>query len=184
MNGLPPRYRATITDHRITLAPWTPCLARGGTPSYPQAVERGKAGVTLADLTRLDGSPGAPELLVSFVAPSRNESDAKQVLAAWARATGYIRIWFDDEVRNIDPADGLAFAFVECPTCRAEWMDGTADFWLGVYRHGCFPRTCPACGCLLPQWSVRRAPSHSNHRCLDPLSPEQLQTDAEGSELG
>ena len=48
----------------------------------------------------------------------------------------------------------LGRAIVDCPSCGAQWEDGSAHFWARVRANGWFPARCPACGGSLPEWTT------------------------------
>jgi hypothetical protein len=146
-----PDYRATITRTRLVVNDWAPWLATGG-PMGPILRQRGRAGVALADLTVLRDEDGlADELVVDLVIGDGELARAQ--LLDWAGAVGYRRVWFPDELVELDaPVGGVAR--VRCETCRARWEDDTEDFWTNVRQLGRFPSGCPLCGDTMPQWEA------------------------------
>ena len=154
-----PHFRATIRKGRLRLHDWTPFLFSGG-PSREFFRSRRDEGVSIADIRRWRNEDGASELSVEFLSGGgRRRPAAERVIERWARLAGYSRLWFPERVVELD-ADGpaeVATVEVRCPTCRACWNDGDADFWHTVRRSGSFPRICPVCGGELPQWELAAA---------------------------
>ena len=155
-----PWCRATIAGGTVTLNPWTPQLIRGG-PAAMTLERLEDHGVVLVDLLS-DGEPGEEELTVKYVSRSPRSADAEEVLIAWARTVGYVRIWLPDRIVDLDPADvPLGVAEITCPTCKLDWRDDTAEFWMRVRGAGAFPGFCLACGGSLPEWHVAHEPAVS-----------------------
>lgn len=148
-----PDARITVRDGRLTIATASGMSRRG----WAGLVARQLAdrGVHLADIHVLASDEDLPELVVRFLAEGRDVEGAKDVIAGWALATGYARVWFGDELRDftdmIPPSGDVS---VVCPTCSALWVESDLDFWLMVRDHGSFPSACPTCGATLPQWTV------------------------------
>jgi hypothetical protein len=149
-----PSFRATIRRGRLTLTNWAPWLFRCG-PLGALVRERERCGVAIADLT-LHGEDD-DEVSVRFYAAGPKREEAERILIEWAARVGYRRVWLPDRLVEIEPApeQTIGTAAVRCPTCLAHWADAQPEFWLQVRESGAFPMWCPACGCELPQWTVR-----------------------------
>ncbi len=146
-------FRATVVGRTLTLAQWHPGLAHVGSKTKTLR-EREGAGVVIANLF-INGEAPAREVLVSAPTGMRISETATEVLADWAQATGYARIWFDHEVHDFQSELAyLGAAHVTCPTCGTAWTEGGFGFWASVRSIGSFPTSCPACAALLPQWRI------------------------------
>jgi hypothetical protein len=127
------RHRALLFRDRLIVVPWRPNLRRPA------------PGLVAADLEAFD-----EELVVRFL--SLPASSDRNRLAGWAEAVGYRRIWFDDEVRDLDPvAVEPAVVTMRCSTCGSERSDGSFEYWSMVRHHRRFPDRCTVCGGLLEQ---------------------------------
>ncbi|MBA2564339.1 MAG: hypothetical protein H0V09_02800 [Gemmatimonadetes bacterium] len=153
----PPTFRATILGDTLTLNEWWPFLLSGG-PAREHFRARRDDGVAIADLRRWREKDGSGELSVEFLSGG-GRVRAERVIEGWARMAGYSRVWFPDRVVDlIAPGPPpIAPVAVTCPTCRATWNDESADFWLEVRDSGSFPRVCPVCGAVMPQWGPAEA---------------------------
>jgi hypothetical protein len=145
-----PDFRATVRrDGAVRVGAWGPWLAAGG-PLCTLLEARARAGVAIADLTVIrDGDGVAVELLVDV---SCGASAAHRDALCWAARVGYRRVWFDDEIVELEPVPGGA-AQTRCTGCRARLVDADASFWDFVRHHGAFPTACALCGSDLPQWT-------------------------------
>jgi len=145
-------FRATVRpDGTVRLIPWGPALVSGG-PLVAMLRARAPRGLVVADLTvvRDDPEAEATEVAVAFLV-----GDERSSLTAWAASVGYHRVWFPDEIVDLDPVPPTV-ARVRCTGCRSEMEDGTPGFWAHVRQVGAFPSMCVLCGSDLPQWSVGR----------------------------
>jgi len=147
-----PSYRATIRGGKLMLTGWAPWLISGG-PVGHLLPARGRAGVTIADLT-IHGAD-EDELSVRFFVRAEPTEAADEILIGWARQVGYRRLWLPDRLVTLerDP-EIITRAKVRCGVCRAKWSDASPEFWLVVHQARAFPRFCPACGCEMPQWTT------------------------------
>jgi len=150
-----PRFRATVADGRVGLVDWQPHMQTMGTVGR-HLRECRERGVEVADLTVIDERPDERELLVSFLAAGEARDDAKHTLTAWARSTGYRRVWLDEEVVEVEPDPGNGTCSVVCPACGSDFVEKLSELWPVVQKWGCFPSCCIVCGADLPQWSVER----------------------------
>ena len=140
-----PTCRATIRDGLITLNPWHPALLGEG----PAAAGFRTLEAALADL-RLDED----ELIVEPVPRAPWDEDAEEAILRWAPTVGYTRVWLPSRVVDFEAPAPLGRAIVDCPSCGAQWEDGSPNFWARVRANGWFPARCPACGGSLPEWST------------------------------
>jgi hypothetical protein len=145
--------RATIRDGRLILAPLDNVLVEGGPLAvYARAVVPDD--VALADVA-FDEEAEADEREVEVAFLANDNPRARSVIKRWATATGHARVWFSDEVHEIDPADApVGQATAQCGHCDLELTDGTGDFWEMVRSCGIFPPFCFSCGATIPQWST------------------------------
>ena len=154
----PPDLRITIRSGRVYVEPWAPWLWTEG-PVGSLISQRAAAGVTVADawLTGEDDR----ELIVRYLLVA-DSGHAGRLLIRWAESVGHRRIWFPDRVMNVEQRRPLGLASVRCPTCGAEWEDGSPGFWEGVRTNGRFPTICVICNGDLPQWKWRPR-AHRRH---------------------
>ncbi|MFX8696334.1 hypothetical protein ABTM58_19810, partial [Acinetobacter baumannii] len=89
-----PDFRVTIRrDGVVRLANWMPWLTTNG-PVYTMLHARGRAGVTIADLSVIHGEDGeAEEVIVDVLCEGL--AWHREALLEWASFTGYRRIWLD-----------------------------------------------------------------------------------------
>ena len=152
----PPDLRITLRAGQLYVEPWAPWLWTEG-PVKGLIRDHAADGVTVADawLTGDDSK----ELIVRYhVVASRARADRR--LIEWAESVGHRRIWFPDRLVAIEQRRPLGIATVRCPTCGAEWCDGSPNFWQGVRGNGRFPTLCVICNGDLPQWRWRPRRSH------------------------
>ena len=173
-----PVCRATIVGTTITLNQWSPSLMSGG-PS--RAVLRTVAtdGTCLVDLAFETDDDGR-SLIVTAVPGHDLDTDQRHAIIEWATATGYRRVWFDDDVIEIDLAavEPGTPAACDCPTCHARWDDDSHTFWTAVRSRGHFPGSCPACGGSLPEWDVALAPASATDPALRTKDDELTEVQA------
>ena len=150
-----PDYRATIARGRLTLVSWHPQLMSPWGPCNTHLRERDRAGIGIADLTVIREPGTRLELIVKFLCGG-HRADVCGSIVCWAATLGYGRVWFPDDVVDLDDVDIPAEqpAVTRCQVCRSRWEDGDPEFWLTVRNWGSFPLACPLCGGDLPQWEV------------------------------
>jgi hypothetical protein len=152
-----PEYRATITPAgKVRIVSWGPWLASTG-PVFTLLRGRSRSGVAIADLSIIrEEEEVAREVVVDFLCGDR--SDHRETLCRWAKEVGYMRVWFDGEVVELDPSPG-GLVETRCTGCGQRFVDGRSGwFWNNVRRSGTFPVACSLCGSDLPQWTpVERA---------------------------
>jgi hypothetical protein len=141
-----PFCRACIRSGKLTLNSWTPRLIRGG----PMAMNMRTVRAALVDMFVVDGD----ELIVEPVPHSRFTGQDAEAITIWAQRVGYRRIWFPDQMIELEGEPAGGEAKVRCRSCGARWEDSSYKFWLRVRESGCFPGSCPACGDSLPEWDV------------------------------
>ena len=140
-----PTCRATIRDGLVTLNPWSPSLLGEG----PGATGFRTLTSALADLVIDDD-----EVIVTPVPRAPWDAEAEEALLRWAPTVGYTRVWLPGRVVDFSEPAPLGRAIVDCPSCGAQWEDGSAHFWARVRANGWFPARCPACGGSLPEWTT------------------------------
>jgi hypothetical protein len=147
-----PDYRATVQrSGAVKMIPWGPWVETSG-PAYTLMAARHRAGIAIADLRVIRDDDGAArEVIVKF--HSGGGDTHRAALSDWAQAVGYRRVWFDDEVIDLEPsADGPVTT--RCTGCGQRYLDGrSGQFWHHVRRSGAFPYICSLCGSDLPQWT-------------------------------
>jgi hypothetical protein len=147
-----PTYRATIVEGRLSIVDWRPQLLGRG-ESAVIAEQRGRRGVSLADLTVVGHVLGQREVIVAFLGERMAGESARSAIAIWASATGHYRVWFDDELRELEEANiETPEISALCPTCGTEWC-GSREVLERAWANGFFPPQCDLCGGLLPQWT-------------------------------
>jgi hypothetical protein len=162
-----PDFRATVQrSGSVRLVPWAPWLRSTG-PVYTLIAARERAGIAIADLTVVRDDEGvASEVIVEF--HSGGSDMHRAALCDWACAVGYRRVWFGDEVVDLEPAPG-GMVTTRCTGCGQRFVDGrSGHFWHTVRCSGYFPPVCSLCGADLPQWTpVRRVGGDgSDHRSV------------------
>lgn len=146
-----PTYRATVRrDGTVRLVPWMPCLVEGG-PLLAMFRARAPRGLAVADVRVRHEDGQLSDAVVRFLVGDAPR--AREALGRWASTVGYARIWFADEVVDLEPvAPGLART--RCSGCGTVLEDDDPAFWTFVREGGAFPPMCTLCGCDLPQWTV------------------------------
>lgn len=147
-----PDFRMTMQrSGAVRLVSWRPWLPSSG-PACTLMAARDRAGITIADLRVIRDDEGtAQEVIVEF--HSGGHDTHRAGLCDWAQAVGYRRVWFDDEVVDLEPiADGPVTTC--CTGCGQQFVDGhSGQFWHHIRRSGAFPTVCCLCGSDLPQWT-------------------------------
>ena len=189
--------RATIRRDSLTLVPTQLASVHGG-PMGCMARAALRPSVSIADLIFNDQSDEEPEDAEDIEADEEEGVDegpeerivevrflandvpaARRVLRRWAAVTGHDRIWFRDEVCDLEPPDGVDGEFrTRCPSCGLEIVDSGPALMKFVRKAGHFPMHCFTCGGFVPQWEpVRReardrtttpgrSPAHGEDRVL------------------
>jgi hypothetical protein len=152
-----PDFRATVKrSGSVRIVEWTPWLATSG-PLHTLFPARARAGTTIADLTVLcDDAGNAIEVVVDFLC--EGAADHRDALCHWAAFAGYRRVWFDEEIVDVEPDPG-GTAHTRCSGCAVRLVDGKDQFWRYVRQRGAFPGSCPLCGSDLEQWSPVTEPA-------------------------
>lgn len=166
-SGMHPDLRIAIRRDGIVRAKrWRPPMQLCG-PAGTAVDARGRAGVTLGDLTFVRDEPNVwdaedrtpdegPIREVIATLFSGDTETARDALTEWASLVGIGRLWLPGEVRDVQPAERGPMQS-RCSDCHNRLVDNLPSFWNWVERHGHFPPTCPLCGGLLPQWRPVRA---------------------------
>jgi len=163
--------RAVIRAGSVTLVPAELASVRGG-PGGCLARAALDPGVSIADLELGGGDEGEElaevevadedvpveadevedrDLEVRFFA--NDVPAARRALRRWAALTGHRRIWFRDQVVDLEPPGGLDGEFATtCPTCGLEISDSGPELTNFVHGVGHFPTACFVCGGFVPQW--------------------------------
>lgn len=114
-----------------------------------------------------DGDCAERDVEIRFLA---NESPAaRRTLRRWAARVGHRRIWFRDEVIDLEPPAELDGEFVTtCPSCGLEIRDSGPELTKFVRSVGYFPPSCFVCGSFVPQWEpVQREAGRLARRRLE-----------------
>lgn len=174
-----PDFRATARrSGGLRIVQWRPWLATSG-PLHTLFPARGRAGVTIADLTVLRDDEGhASEVVVDFL--SGGASAHRGALCDWAAYAGYRRLWFEDDVVDLEPRPG-GTAQTRCTGCGLRLVDGKDQFWQYVRRRGVFPTGCPLCGSDLAQWSPAVEPVSTIRPRSDRLKQRNAPAQSRGS---
>ncbi|HET6831316.1 MAG TPA: hypothetical protein VFH44_08215 [Solirubrobacterales bacterium] len=99
-----------------------------------------------------DAEPEDRTVEVRFLANDR--PDARRALKRWAARTGHERIWFRDEVSELEAPAGIDGEYgTTCPACGLEITDSGPDLMGFVHKVGHFPLNCFVCGTFVPQWT-------------------------------
>jgi hypothetical protein len=155
------KLRATTRRDSLTLVPNKLASVHGG-PMACMARAATRPGVSIADLSFSDEeSEDESETVEDGVVEVRfivNDAPAaRRVIKRWAATAGHRRIWFRDEVADLEPPDGLDQEFgTTCPTCGFEITDSGPELMKFVHRAGYFPMHCFICGSFVPQWEPVR----------------------------
>jgi hypothetical protein len=144
-----PDFRLTVRRRTVLAIDWNPWLVDGG-PMTTMLVQRGRAGVAIADVIVVHEDEVATEAIVRPLA-----GDGRDAIVAWARDVGYRRLWLPGEVVEL-PGPSEQLAETRCNGCAVRLSDDGPQFWEHVRAVGRFPAACPLCGADLPQWRVRQ----------------------------
>ena len=150
----------------VTLVPAEFATVRGG-PGACLARAALDPGVSLADLEFGEEDEDAPtdhdeaedrDLEVRFLA--NDVPAARRTLRHWAARAGHGRVWFRDQVVDLEPPAELDGEFATtCPTCALEISDSGLELTKFVHEVGHFPLNCFVCGTFVPQWEPVSAPA-------------------------
>ena len=107
----------------------------------------GVGGVDQDDVDAFEKGVVEVRFIVNDVPPAR------RVIKRWAATTGHQRVWFKDEVADLEPPDGLDGEFGStCPSCGFTVTDSGQELMKFVRSAGYFPFHCFICGSFIPQW--------------------------------
>ena len=158
------KLRATTRSDSLTIVPAqlpdihggpSGCLARAALPTNVSIAD---LNVGLAadpdpeeDEEERDEEPEAGVVEVDFFA--NDVPAARRVIKRWAAATGYSRVWFCDEVAELEPPARPDGEYgTTCPSCGLRISDSGPKLMGFVREAGHFPMTCFVCGTFVPQW--------------------------------
>ncbi|MCL4286051.1 MAG: hypothetical protein KJ006_00205 [Thermoleophilia bacterium] len=173
--------RATLRDGGLTLVPSQlatvrggpmACLARTALPSDvavadlrfgprdegPEDEEAGELedGEPVAAEDEADadeGSTAAGERTVEVRFLANDRPAARRALKRWAAWTGHERVWFRDEVCELEPPAEIDRELgTTCPCCGLGITDSGPELAGFVREAGHFPLNCFVCGSFVPQW--------------------------------
>ena len=174
-------FRATITGQTLVLTELRPQMIAPAT--LREVIKRSlPAGVALADIeidTR-DGSDQT-EPTIQFIAGDSPE--ARERLTQWASHVGHKRLWFEDQVVDVERLDNVLAEFeTTCLGCGWYRKNSGYSFMWHAQDEGVFPINCNVCGAALPQWTPceSAAGSADSGPATDrtDLSPESVSSDA------
>ena len=174
-------FRATITGQTLVLTELRPQMI--APTALREVIKRSlPAGVALADIeidTR-DGSDQT-EPTIQFIAGDSPE--ARERLTQWASHVGHKRLWFEDQVVDVERLDNVLAEFeTTCLGCGWYRKNSGYSFMWHAQDEGVFPINCNVCGAALPQWTpcesaASSADGGSSTDTTD-LSPESVSSDA------
>ena len=174
-------FRATITGQTLVLTELRPQMIAPAT--LREVIKRSlPAGVALADIeidTR-DGSDQT-EPTIQFIAGDSPE--ARERLTQWASHVGHKRLWFEDQVVDVERLDNVLAEFeTTCLGCGWYRKNSGYSFMWHAQDEGVFPINCNVCGAALPQWTpcesaAGSADSGASTDTAD-LSAESVSSDA------
>ena len=159
-------FRATITGQTLVLTELRPQMI--APTALREVIKRSlPAGVALADIeidTR-DGSDQT-EPTIQFIAGDSPE--ARDRLTQWASHVGHKRLWFEDQVVDVERLDNVLGEFeTTCLGCGWYRKNSGYSFMWHAQDEGVFPINCNVCGAALPQWT----PCESGAGSVDSGSP-------------
>ena len=174
-------FRATITGQTLVLTELRPQMI--APTALREVIKRSlPPGVALADIeidTR-DGSDQT-EPTIQFIAGDSPE--ARDRLTQWAAHVGHKRLWFEDQVVDVERLDNVLGEFeTTCLGCGWYRKNSGYSFMWHAQDEGVFPINCNVCGAALPQWTPceSAASSENSGSSTDTtdLSPESVSSDA------
>ncbi|MCL4287924.1 MAG: hypothetical protein KJ006_09790 [Thermoleophilia bacterium] len=156
---LVPRRFATVTGGPIA------CLARAALPTDAAVADlsfcpaehedddhEGESVEEDDDQEDGGGADRARTVEVRFIA--NDGPVARRELRRWAARTGHERIWFRDEVLELEPPPGVDGEYgTTCPSCGLAITDSGPALVSFVRKVGHFPLNCFVCGAFAPQWT-------------------------------
>jgi hypothetical protein len=171
--------RAVIRGGAVTLVPAEFATVRGG-PGACLARAALDASVSIADiefgeeeddeLAHAGEEPEGEEVPAEEVEAEERDLEvrflandglaARRALRRWAARAGHRRIWFRDQVVDLESPPELDGEFATtCPTCDLEISDSGPELTKFVHEVGHFPLNCFVCGTFVPQWEPVRTPT-------------------------
>ncbi|WP_372791785.1 hypothetical protein [Paraconexibacter sp.] len=176
-----PDLRATVRRDRVVRAvQWGPHLRIRG-PIATLLDARGRAGVTVVDLTflREDQDPtvetdelaalaaeveedgdeygcGEPKPVTDLIVEVRclGTQEGLDAIVEWADLVGYQRVWLSDGIVTLDPDPAPSGQMhTRCTGCRGRLVESADELTSFARTYGFFPLVCPICGCDMPQWT-------------------------------
>ena len=159
-------FRATITGQTLVLTELRPQMI--AQTALREVIKRSlPAGVALADIeidTR-DGSDQT-EPTIQFIAGDSPE--ARERLTQWAAHVGHKRLWFEDQVVDVERLDNVLGEFeTTCLGCGWYRKNSGYSFMWHAQDEGVFPINCNVCGAALPQWTPCESGAGSAARLSD-----------------
>ena len=174
-------FRATITGQTLVLTELRPQMI--APTALREVIKRSlPAGVALADIeidTR-DGSDQT-EPTIQFIAGDSPE--ARDRLTQWASHVGHKRLWFEDQVVDVERLDNVLGEFeTTCLGCGWYRKNSGYSFMWHAQDEGVFPINCNVCGAALPQWtpceSTAGSADSGSSTDTTELSAESVSSDA------
>ncbi len=165
------KLRATTRSDRLTLVPAevpdihggpAACLARAALPPNVSVADL-EVGVESEEAEDGEEQPEAGVVEVRFMV--NDAPAARRVIKRWAANAGHRRIWFRDEVEDLEPPERPDGEFAtRCTCCGLEISDSGPSLMGFVREAGCFPMTCFVCGSFVPQWESVLKPAETEAR--------------------
>lgn len=161
------KLRATTRANSLTIVPAqlpdihggpAGCLARAAIPANVSIADLNVGVADEEDEERDEDEPEAGVVEVDFFA--NDVPAARRVIKRWAATTGYSRVWFSDEVAELEPPSNADGEYgTTCSCCGLVIRDSGPKLMGFVREAGHFPMTCFVCGTFVPQWEpvVRQA---------------------------
>lgn len=100
-----------------------------------------------------DGEAAVEERSVEVRFLANDTAAARHTIRRWAARAGHERIWFRDQVLDLEPPSEVDGEYATtCPTCGLEISDSGPELVKFVHAVGHFPLSCFVCGAFVPQW--------------------------------